>query len=343
MTLSHSNRKKDHLRIVMDGKESRSSISNGFSDVIFEHVALPEIGLHDIDLSMSFLGRKISAPILISSMTGGPKRARAINQNIAVACQALNLPFAIGSQRVALESEQSHGLDQSLRELAPDVPIIGNLGAAQLSGADCIDLARRAVEMVEADALYIHLNPLQEAVQTEGDKDWSGLLDQIAKVVRGLPVPVAVKEVGFGLSGTLCRQLSEVGVSILDVAGAGGTNWAKVEAARATDPARRRLGRVFGDWGIPTAVAIKSARETCPDRVIVGSGGVATGVDVAKAIRLGANMAGVASGVLPAAVESSETLETHLQMLCEELRIACLCTGSVDLKSLATAPLQRGI
>ena len=156
-----------------------------------------------------------------------------------------------------------------------------------------------------------------------------------------LQVPVAVKEVGFGLSGAMCRRLSEVGVSILDVAGAGGTNWAKVEAARAVDPARARLGRVFGDWGIPTASAIRSSREACPDRMIIGSGGIATGLDVAKAIRLGADLAGVAAGILASAVESSEATEAHLKMLSEELRVSCFCTGSINLEALSNASLHR--
>lgn len=341
MTFAHNDRKKDHLRIVLDGSESRSEITTGLEKIMFEHVALPEFSLDEVDLSTVFLGRSVAAPLLVSSMTGGPKRAELINENIAVACQVLRLPFAVGSQRVALEGEQSYGLNQQLRRLAPDVPILGNLGAAQLNDAGGVDLARRAVDMIEADALYIHLNPLQEAVQTGGDRNWAGVLGQIGKLVRGLPVPVAVKEVGFGLSGTVCRQLAEVGVTILDVAGAGGTNWAKVEAAREHDPARARMGRIFADWGIPTAQAIQAARAACPDHVIVGSGGISNGVEAAKALRLGANMIGVAAGILEAAIKSADDTEAYLKMLCDELRTTCFCTGSQDLQALSTAVLRQ--
>ncbi|MGJ8583347.1 MAG: type 2 isopentenyl-diphosphate Delta-isomerase [Marinosulfonomonas sp.] len=341
MTFAHNDRKKDHLRIVLDGTDSRSEITTGLEKIRFEHVALPEIALEDIDLSTNFLGRYVSAPLLVSSMTGGPRRAQAINENIAIACQSLRLPFAVGSQRVALEGENSHGLGHQLRRLAPDVPILGNLGAAQLNTANGVDLAQRAVDMIEADALYIHLNPLQEAVQSGGDRDWAGVLAQISKVVRALPVPLAVKEVGFGLSGPLCRQLADIGVTLLDVAGAGGTNWAKVEAARELDPARARMGRVFADWGIPTAQAIQSAREACPDQTIIGSGGISNGVEVAKALRLGADIVGVAAGILDAAVTSSEATEAYLKMLSDELRVTCFCTGSKDLQALSSAVIRQ--
>jgi isopentenyl-diphosphate delta-isomerase len=339
VTSTHSNRKEDHLRIVLDGQNSLSAISTGFEKVQFEHVALPEIDLADVDVSTRFLDRSVAAPLLISSMTGGPVRAETINRNIAQACQTLRLPFSVGSQRVALESTDNHGLGNALRKIAPDVPIIGNIGAAQLRTGTGPDLAQRAVDMIEADALYIHLNPLQEAVQPEGDRDWSGLLAEIGTVVNRLHVPVAVKEVGFGLSAKICRQLADIGVDILDVAGAGGTNWARVEAARGVNPARARLGQTFADWGIPTAAAIQAARAECPDRTIVGSGGIKSGVDIAKAIRLGADMTGIAAGVLASAVDSTDKTHDHLSMLCEELRIACFCTGSADLAALRQARL----
>lgn len=335
----HVERKEDHIRIVLDRKSSQSVLTTGLEQVRFLHDALPELALDEIDLSLGFLGRRISAPVLVSSMTGGPARTAEINHNIAAACQALRLPFGVGSQRVALDHGGLAGLGPELRRIAPDVPIFGNLGAAQLRGADAFDKARRAVEMIEADALFIHLNPLQEAVQPEGDRDWRGLFDRIAALAGTLGVPVAVKEVGFGLSGALCSRLHEAGVGILDVAGAGGTNWARVEAARA-EPGRQGLGATFADWGIPTAAAIQAARAAAPDATIIGSGGLSSGLDVARALRLGADLGGVAAGVLADAIASQAELEARLSTVIEELRITCFCTGSHDLAALRQAALM---
>lgn len=338
MANQHVERKEDHIRIVLDRPSSISGVTTGLENVRFSHCALPELALGEIDLSSTFVGRRISAPIMVSSMTGGPARTAEINHNIAAACQALGLPFGVGSQRVALEHGTIAGLGPELRRIAPDVPILGNLGAAQLCADDALDKARKAVEMIEADALFIHLNPLQEAVQPEGDRDWRGLFDRIVMLAEKLEVPLAVKEVGFGLSGALCGRLHEAGIGILDVAGAGGTNWARVEAARAT-PERQGLGATFADWGIPTAEAIRRARAAAPDATIIGSGGLASGLDVARAIRLGADLGGIAAGVLKDAIASQSELESRLSTVVEELRITCFCTASRDLEALRTAEL----
>jgi len=313
-------------------------VTTGLEQVRFAHSALPELDLDAIDLSLEFLGRRISAPVLVSSMTGGPERTAEINHNIAAACQALGLPFGVGSQRVALEHEHVAGLGPELRRIAPDVPILGNLGAAQLRGAEALDKARRAVEMIRADALFIHLNPLQEAVQPEGDRDWSGLFDRIALLAEKLDVPMVVKEVGFGLAPDLCRRLCDAGITLLDVAGAGGTNWARVEAARVPSE-RQSLGATFADWGIPTAEAIVGARAACPEATIIGSGGLKSGLDVARALRLGADLGGIAAGLLKDAMGSHAALESRLATVVEELRITCFCTGSSDLAALKRAAL----
>lgn len=338
MTNRHVDRKEDHIRIVLDRSSSRSGLTTGLENVRFVHCALPELDLDAIDLSRRFLGRRISAPVLVSSMTGGPDPTAGINMNIAAVCQDLGLPFGVGSQRVALDHDSVAGLGPELRRIAPDVPILGNIGAAQLSGADALDRARRAIEMIGADALFIHLNPLQEAVQPEGDRNWSGLFDRIAMLADKLETPIAVKEVGFGLSAVLCRRLHDAGVAILDVAGAGGTNWARVEAARAT-PERQRLGTTFADWGIPTAEAIHNARAACPTATLIGSGGLSNGLDVARALRLGADLGGIAAGVLKDAVASRDDLKARLGAVVEEVRIVCFCTGSADLAALKTSPL----
>jgi isopentenyl-diphosphate delta-isomerase len=334
-------RKKQHLDIVLSGKAHAGSRDAGFDAVRFEHVALPELDMDSIDLTTQFLGKSIGRPFLVSSMTGGPDAARQINHNLAVACEALRLPLAVGSQRVSLESDHRGGLEKDLRRLAPSVPILANIGAAQLNTGFGLDEARRAVDMIEADALIIHLNPLQEAVQPEGDRDWSGLANKIAALCAALPVPVTVKEVGYGISPPVAARLWEMGVQVLDVAGAGGTSWTAIEAERALSPAQAAIASAFNDWGQSTAQAIASARAVCPSATIIGSGGIRNGVDAAKAIRLGADLVGQAAAVLKPAMSSVEAVVEHFQIMSEQLRIACFCTGSAGLAALRQARLEQ--
>ncbi len=336
------NRKNEHLDVVLKG-QARSSVRTGFDEIVFEHAALPEIDMDTIDLGTKFLGKRINAPLLVSSMTGGPARAADINLHLATACEAAGIPLAVGSQRVAIENEGSAGLGLELRRYAPTIPLLANFGAAQLNKGFGIDQARRAVEMIGADALIIHLNPLQEAVQPEGDHDWRGLLDAIALLARDLPAPVVVKEVGSGISGHQARRLADAGVSVIDVAGAGGTSWAAVEAERAQSPRQAAIARAFVGWGQPTAAAIAEVRAACPDVTMIGSGGVRDGVDVAKAIRLGADLVGQAAGILDAATLSAEAVEEHLATVIGQLRVACFCTGSIDLAALRHARLQGDV
>lgn len=334
-----TDRKNQHLDVILEGKGGSQSIKTGFERVAFVHAALPELDLDAIDLSATFLGKRLRAPLLISSMTGGPARATEINRNLAIASSQLGIALAVGSQRVAIEGADAGGLGKELRRLAPDIPLLGNFGAAQLNKGFGIDEARRAVEMIEADALIIHINPLQEAVQPEGDRDWRGLLQKIGAIARQLEVPVVVKEVGAGISGELARRLIDEGVSAIDVAGAGGTSWAAVEAGRITDPSRAAIARAFSDWGRPTAEAIVDVRGACPDAFVIGSGGIRDGIDCAKAIRLGANIVGQAAGALAAAIQSPEAVIAHFTVMIEQLRICCFCTGSPDLETLRQAPL----
>ncbi|TNC74761.1 type 2 isopentenyl-diphosphate Delta-isomerase [Rubellimicrobium roseum] len=334
-----SDRKNQHLDIVLGGR-GRGGSRTGLDAVEFVHVALPELHMDEIDLSTEFLGRRIAAPLLVSSMTGGPARAEAINRHLAEACQALGLPLAVGSQRVALEAGEAGGLGAELRRIAPGVPLLANFGAAQLNTGFGAEEARRAVEMIGADALIIHLNPLQEAVQPEGDRDWRGLLSRIEALARGLPVPVVAKEVGAGLSGAVARRLWDVGVRVLDVAGAGGTSWAAVEAERARSSRQAAVARAFASWGIPTAQAIAEVRAACPEAVVIGSGGIRDGLDVARAIRLGADVVGQASGLLEAATRSAEAVVDHFGTVMDQLRVACFCTGSANLAALRSAELQ---
>lgn len=312
----------------------------GFDIVEFEHVALPELSYDEIDLSTKLFGRRINAPLLVSSMTGGPERAASINRHLATACEALGIGLAVGSQRIAIEDGYHGGLDSGLRQVAPSIPILANFGAAQLNKGFGPDEARRAIEMIDADALIIHLNPLQEAVQAEGDHDWRGILQKIEMLARTVEKPLVVKEVGSGISASIARQLVSAGVHAIDVAGAGGTSWAAVEAERADTPERAAVAVAFAGWGIPTAEAIAEARAAVPDAVVIGSGGIRNGIDAAKAIRLGADVVGQAAAVLKAASTSADQVVEHFQAVIAQLRIACFCTGSIDLAALKTARLR---
>lgn len=338
-------RKNDHLDIVLDARRATAPTLTGFADYRFAHCALPQLHLDDIDLSTRLFHKPVSAPLLISSMTGGAERARTINHHLAEAAQHLGIALAIGSQRVALQSGSDHGLTKQLRRIAPDIALLGNIGAGQLREPQGIDWARRAVEMIEADALIVHLNPLQEAVQQGGDRDWRGVRQAIGTLVTSLEVPVVVKEVGAGISPDVARALVEEGVAMIDVAGAGGTSWAAVEAERATGETQRRVAMAFAGWGTPTAQAIRAVRRTLPETPLIASGGIRDGVDAAKAIRLGADLVGQAAAVLESATESSQAVIEHFEVVIQQLRIACFCTGSADLHALRAAVLldERGV
>lgn len=332
-------RKSEHVDIVLRGDVSARSVTTGLEHVRFEHCAAPELDLDAIDLSTMFVGRRMKAPLLISSMTGGPLNAHRINATIAEAAEHCGIGFGVGSQRIALEGRGDGGLCRRLRKLAPGVPILANCGAAQLRTEHGLTLARRAVEMIDADALIIHLNPLQEAVQNGGDRDWRAVQAAIETIARHLDRPLVVKEVGAGISPSLARRLWNLGVRIIDVAGAGGTSWAAVEGARAKCPEARAIAEAFRDWGIPTATAIQQVRAAVPQAVVIASGGIRDGVDAAKAVRLGADIVGQAARMLPAALDSSAALVSHIRVLVEQLRIACFCTASGDLAALRRAAL----
>jgi isopentenyl-diphosphate delta-isomerase len=334
-----TSRKDQHLDVILAGK-ARHGLASGFAEVRFVHEALPDLDHGKIDLGVDFLGRRLKAPLLISSMTGGPARAEAINARLAEAAQHLGIALAVGSQRAALEGGGAPGLDMALRLKAPDTPILANIGAAQLTRGFGIDEARRVLDMIAADALIVHLNPLQEACQPEGDRDWWGVGAALEALVKALDAPVIVKETGAGISPATARRLLAMGVAGIDVAGAGGSNWATVEGERASAAADKDHAAAFGDWGIPTARAISDVRAACPKALIIGSGGVADGIDAAKAIRLGADMVGQAAGVLAAATVSTEAVVEHFQTVIRQLKTVCFCTGSANLTALRKAPLQ---
>jgi len=333
-------RKDQHLDVVLAGM-GEHALKNGFSEVRFVHEALPDLDHGKIDLGVDFLGRRLKAPLLISSMTGGPARAEAINARLAEAAQHLGIALAVGSQRMALDAEgDTPGLDMALRLKAPDTPILANIGAAQLTRGFGVDEARRVLDMIAADALIVHLNPLQEACQPEGDRDWWGVGAALEALVKALDAPVVVKETGAGISAATARRLFAMGVAAVDVAGAGGSNWATVEGERSDKERDKSHAAAFADWGIPTARAIAEVRAACPKATIIGSGGIQDGVEAAKAIRLGADMVGQAAGVLAAATVSTEAVVEHFQTLIRQMRTVCFCTGSANLTALRRAPLQ---
>lgn len=332
-------RKDDHLDLVLNRRTAPATVAAGWEQIRFEHCALPELDLTQIGLRTSLLGKPMRAPLLISSMTGGMPRAEAINRHLSEAAQALGIAMCVGSQRVSLQSRNSQGLTRALRRLAPDIPLLANIGAAQLREADGLDLARRAVDALEADGLIVHLNPLQEALQPDGDRDWRGVLAQMARAARSVGVPIVAKEVGSGLSASVACALVEAGVAVIDVAGAGGTSWAAVEGERARDAAGRAVAMAFADWGIPTPASLQAVRRALPTVKLIASGGIRDGVDVAKAIRLGADIAGQAAGVLPAATVSTEAVVAHFEVVIRQLAVACFCTGSPNLATLRQARL----
>ncbi|MBM3485904.1 MAG: type 2 isopentenyl-diphosphate Delta-isomerase [Alphaproteobacteria bacterium] len=333
-------RKRAHIETVLNEDVAAKGVTTGFERFFFEHAALPETDLDAVDLSTTVLGRRLAAPFLISSMTGGTEPARAINRHLAEAAQRLGIAMGLGSQRAAIERADL-AATYRVRDVAPDILLFANIGAVQLTLGYGLDEARRAVDMIGADALFLHLNPLQEAVQAGGDRAWSGVLARIETLCRALPVPVAVKEVGNGISGALARRLDEAGVAAIDVAGAGGTSWSEVEAHRQPDPRVRRIAHAFAGWGIPTALALIETVAAVPDRPVFASGGIRTGIDAAKAIRLGAALVGTAAPVLAGATATADAVAARVQDLIDALRIAAFCAGAGDLAQLRRAPLRR--
>lgn len=327
------NRKADHLRICLDQDIQSQQVRNGLDRYRFTHCCLPELNLADLDLTTRFLGKSLKLPLLISSMTGGTEQAKQINYRLAAIAQEYGLAMGVGSQRVAIETPAVAD-SFALRSIAPDALLFANLGAVQLNYRYGLDECRQAVDLLQADALILHINPLQEAVQTGGDTNFLGLFDKIADLCQRLPVPVIAKEVGNGISGSMALRLLEVGVTAIDVAGAGGTSWALVESERARDARQRRLGRTFGDWGIPTAECLVEVRSVAPTVPLIASGGLRNGLEAAKAIALGADLAGMALPFLQAANESEAALKELVEIFRAELATAMFCTGCSHLRAL---------
>jgi isopentenyl-diphosphate delta-isomerase len=326
-------RKTEHLHINLEKDVSFPRLTTGLERYCFVHNALPEIDLAAVKLETAFLGKALRLPLLISSMTGGTSEAQRINHHLAEGAQAAGIAMGLGSLRAALEAP--HLTDTfRVRHLAPGILLFANLGAVQLNTGMTVDDCRRAVDLVQADALILHLNPLQEALQVEGDTNWAGLLAKIAAVCRSLEVPVVAKEVGWGISAAVARRLLDAGVAAIDVAGGGGTSWSQVEMHRAPTERRRRLCARFADWGIPTAQAVIDIRQVLPLVPLIASGGLRTGLDLAKVLALGADLGALAGPFLKAANASAQAVADLAGEVADELRITLFSLGLPDIASL---------
>jgi isopentenyl-diphosphate Delta-isomerase len=338
----HTKRKEEHLKLAMEEAVQFSGVTTGLENYYFVHQALPEINLADIDLTAALFGKHLQAPLLISPMVGGIKEAAHINRNLALAAQSTGLAMGLGSQRLMIEHPELISTFR-VREFAPDILLFANLGAVQLNYGFGVPECLRIIETVQADALVLHLNPLQEALQPEGNTGFARLLEKIESVCRKLPVPVIVKEVGGGISEEAAASLAGAGVAGIDVAGAGGTCWSEIERRRTKDLPSGKAAEAFSGWGIPTAESIKLARRGAPNLPLIASGGIRSGLDAAKAIALGADMAGIAAPLLKAAVISSESAEQLLHEVMDVMRIAMFCIGAQDIRKLKYSPFLRRV
>jgi isopentenyl-diphosphate delta-isomerase len=332
-------RKLDHIKINLE-KDVRSALTTGLENYHFTHEALPELDLERIDTSLSLFGKKLNAPILISSMTGGTEEAESINLRLAEAAQTVGVAMGVGSQRAAIEHPEQ-AVTFQVRRAAPDILLFANLGAVQLNYGYGIDQCRQAVDMIQADALILHLNPLQEAVQKGGDTNFAGLAKKIEQVCKKIEAPVIAKEVGWGISERTAKLLADCGMSAIDVAGAGGTSWSQVEMHRAPDEFTRELAETFVGWGIPTAESILNVKKTVPNMTIFASGGIKDGLDIAKCVALGATLGGMAGNFLKAAAISTEKAIETMKLTKKQIEVTMFACGVEKLEGLKTGKLVK--
>jgi len=323
-----SDRKLEHLLLCKNcNVEYRKK--TGFEDVELIHKALPEVNMGDIDLSVDLLGKKLDSPFIITAITGGHPAAKIINRELARAANILNIGMGVGSQRAAVENPELASTYTVVRQEAPSAFLIGNIGCQQ------IELAEKSAEMIDADALAVHLNPLQESIQPEGDVDARGHVDAIKEMTKSLKIPIIAKETGAGIKAQDAITLEKAGVSAIDIAGAGGTSWAAVETYRAQD---RTMGNAFWDWGIPTAI---STVEVCQsvNIPVISSGGIRSGLDAAKALALGADAVGIALPLLKDAYSGYQAVVNKINKFNEELRVAMFLVGASNIAELGKSDL----
>lgn len=332
-------RKDDHVLLSVKERVT-SSATTLLEDVVFVHQTIPECALADIDVEADFLGRKVSAPVMITGMTGGSPFSERINRALAYVAQRLDIPMGVGSQRAALVDKSLARTFSVVREVAPDIPVVANIGASQVSQGLDSSKVIEIVEMVRADALAVHLNPLQEALQPEGEPDMSSFIENLKQLVRESPVPVLLKQTGEGISREAALKVKGL-VKGIDVGGAGGTSFAVIEGLRARLRGLDELeeiARTFSSWGVPTAASILEVRDALPDIFLIASGGLLSGLDVAKALRLGADFTGIARPVLVELYRGGEeAAEKYLRKVVKELKISLFLTGCCSLKDLRQA------
>ncbi len=334
-------RKVDHIRICLDRKAQAKNATTGFEDVSLVHRALPEINKSKINLSTTFLGKKFSAPIIVGAITGGAQEAIAINASIAEAVEKLGLGMGLGSQRAAIENKNLEKTYRVARDKAPNAFLIANVGGVQLVHGYGVKEVKKIVQMIDADAVAIHLNALQEAVQPEGQTNFRGVLEKIGEIAGAIKVPVIVKETGAGISYEDAIALEKAGVKAIDVGGVGGTSFAAVEYYRSDkkkDIVQNYLGEAFWDWGIPTAVSLVENAQTV-NLPLIASGGIRSGTDIAKALALGASLTAVSQPILEAAVKGAKETQEKLTCLIEELRNAMFLVGTEELSDLKKSPV----
>ncbi|MCX8053285.1 MAG: type 2 isopentenyl-diphosphate Delta-isomerase [Armatimonadetes bacterium] len=345
---SNALRKDEHIRIALYEDVEFHTITTGFERYSLPYEALPEINRCDVDTSMVLFGKRLLMPLVISPMTGGTDEGRKFNRLFAEAARRFGLAMGVGSQRIALEDPELTNTFE-VRDIAPDILLFANLGAIQLNNSCGVESCICAVTMIGADALILHLNPLQESVQPGGDTNFADLASRISEVCRALRVPVLVKEVGHGISARTARLLVEAGVAGIDVAGAGGTSWAKVEMLRLGSnlpqsilaKKGKQIDGGIGEWGIPTAESLIAVRQAARGLVVISSGGIRTGEDIAKSIALGANATGIALPLLRSAAVSREALHEYLARLKEELQTVMFCSGARTIKDLRKLQITR--
>lgn len=327
-----NDRKAQHIQIVLDEHVTGNTITTGVDDYQFRHNALPELSFDAIQIGQDFLHKTCKTPFLVSSMTGGADFAETINRNLAVAAEQRGWALALGSTRALIESKAFRP-SFALRKYAPTAPIIANLGAVQLNYGFSADECRQIIDYTDADALVLHVNVLQEVIQPEGNTNFSGLLTKIEKLCNELSVPVGIKEVGWGIDGQTAKKLLDVGVSFIDVAGAGGTSWSQVEKFRTTT-VKEQAAAAFSEWGIPTTDSLQFVKPHMNDKLLVASGGLHTGVDAAKCIALGADFVGFGRAILEEATVSAESVFQTMEVRELELRMAMFATGCANIHAL---------
>jgi len=334
--MTTSQRKIEHLNLCATCPVEARNVSAGFEDIVLIHRALPEINMDDIDMSIDLMGKSLSAPLLIASITGGHPDTIPINAALAKAAEEMGIGIGVGSQRAAIEDPEQEDSFRVVRDMAPNAFIYGNVGAAQIKEYG-IEGIENVIGMIDADAVAVHLNFLQEAVQPEGDRDAAGCLDAIAEICS-LKVPVIVKETGAGISHEDALLLKKIGVSAIDVGGVGGTSWAGVEVYRARDRndiQSERLGELFWDFGIPTAASIVECSVSLP---VIATGGIRTGLDIAKSIAIGASAASAALPFVAPALKGKDEVVESLSRMIDELKAAMFLCGYDSIDKLHYAP-----